>query len=198
VRTGLGIDPAAPVLLSLARQEHQKAQVDLLAAIPHLLEEFPSLVLLLAGKEGAATPHISAALDGAPVVTGHVRVLGHRTDVGDLLTAADCLVISSRIEGTAGVAIEAMAMGTPIVSTDVAGQRGVLEDERNALVVPIGDPRALSQAIARVLAEEDLRRRLSANGRSDFTSRFTLDAGADALVHVYREVAHRAAQGNRS
>jgi glycosyltransferase involved in cell wall biosynthesis len=116
-------------------------------------------------------------------------MLGHRTDVGDLLVAADALAISSLFEGTAGVALEAMALGTPIVSTDLDGLRGVLRHDDTALLVERSNPRALAEGISRVLDDTQLASRLAGRARADFDNRFTLSAAAKKLADLYRSVA---------
>jgi glycosyltransferase involved in cell wall biosynthesis len=185
VRAALGIAEDAPVLLNLGRQEYQKAQVDLVSAVSELLEAFPKLVVLIAGREGAASGALKLALEASPEVAKHVRVLGHRADVGDLLTAADVLVISSHLEGTSGVAIEAMALRTPIVSTDLKGLRGILDGERNAVLVRVGDPVSLASGIGRVLGSTELGDRLASQGFEDFNSRYTMEAAACRMRALY-------------
>lgn len=188
VRASLGIGDDGPVVLSLGRLEHQKAQVDLIAATTALQKAYPDLTVLVAGKDGAASGAIRAALDADPATSKHVRLLGHRTDVGDLLCAADALAISSHFEGTAGVALEAMALSTPIVSTDLEGLRGILINDVNALLVPRGEPPALASAIGHVLSEPDLANRLTERAKRDFDDRFTLDAAAERMARLYEEV----------
>jgi glycosyltransferase involved in cell wall biosynthesis len=112
-------------------------------------------------------------------------LLGHRSDVGDLLSAADVLAISSHFEGTAGAAVEALALRTPIVSTDLEGLHGVIEHEHNAVVVPPGDPEVLAAGIARVLDDNELADRITRRGYQDFVQRFTLDAAAKRLTTLY-------------
>ena len=194
VRRSLGIDEEAVVVLSLGRQEHQKAHVDLLAAAALLRDRFPNLVLLLAGKNGSASERITSMLDGDSQLAGVVRLLGHRTDVGDLLVAADVLAISSHFEGTAGVALEAMAVGTPIVSTRLDGLVGVLDDDRNAVLVDPASPVALAYGLGRVLGDQAQAGRIAATARQDFQSRFTLEAAALRMRDLYASVV---AQSNR-
>ena len=189
VRAALGVgDDDTPVVLNLGRLDHQKGQLVLVEATAAVLRELPTVQVLIAGKDGSAADELRARLAADPVLVPHVQLLGHRRDVGDLLCAADVLVVSSHVEGTAGVALEAMAIGTPIVSTRVAGAGGILADGRNALLVPIADPQALARGIVRVLTDPDLAARLAAQGRDDFRSRFTVDAAADRMVDLYRSV----------
>ena len=188
VRSSLGIDDSAPVLLNLGRQEHQKAQSDLIAATGLLVGRFPEIVLLIAGKEGSATSTLANALDQTPDAAKHVRLLGHRTDIGDLLCAADVLAISSHLEGTAGVALEAMALGTPVLSTRLRGLEGILEHDVNAWLVPAAQPVALADGVAELLENQSLRQRLADRGLQDFDDRFTLDAAAERMARLYEEV----------
>jgi glycosyltransferase involved in cell wall biosynthesis len=188
VRAELGVTPTQALVLALGRQEHQKAHADLVRAVPHLTELGVDAVVAIAGREGNASAVLRETIAEVRGAAEPVRVLGHRTDVDRLLAAAEVLAIPSHFEGTAGVAIEAMAAGTPIVSTDLDGLRGVLDDGRNAVLVPIADPCALAAGIARVLLDHDLAERLATTGRQDYERRFTIEAGAARMAALYRDV----------
>ena len=135
VRADLGVADAQ-VVLAVGRQEHQKRQVDLIAAVDALLDRVPRVRVLIAGRPGNATPALEHALAVHPRVAAVTTLLGHRLDVPDLLCAADVLAIPSAYEGTAGAALEAMALRCPVVCADVEGVRGILRDGVNALLVP--------------------------------------------------------------
>lgn len=187
-RAALGISGSTKVVLAVGRQEHQKAHADLVAAIPHLLPDVPELSVLIAGREGTASTALRAAVAATPAAAGVVSLLGHRHDVPDLLCAADVLVIPSLYEGTAGAALEAMALRCPVVCTDLAGVRGVLADQVNALLVPVGDPGAMAAALAQVLTDGGLAERLRSAGLADFEERFTIEHAARAMVGLYEDV----------
>jgi glycosyltransferase involved in cell wall biosynthesis len=190
VRHSLDIADDAPLVLNLGRLEYSKAQADLVSAMALLRTTLPELVSLIAGKDGAASGSVQEAIRSADM-SSRVRLLGHRSDVGDLLCAADVLVISSRFEGTAGVALEAMAVGTPIVSTDLPGLSGILEGERNCVLVRAGSPGSIAEGVRRVLSDPELAARLSREGQREFAERFTLDAAAQRLADLYRSVCER-------
>lgn len=187
-RVALGLDDDTPVLLAIGRQEHQKAHVDLIAALEVLVERVPNAQLLIAGRRGIASSTIEAMLSERADLAAHVHMLGHRSDIGDLLVAADVMVSSSLHEGAAGVVIEAMALSTPIVSTEVEGLEGVLAHEVNALLVPIRDPSAMAGAIERLLRDRALGARLAEHGRRDFEDRFTIERSADRMLELYADV----------
>lgn len=188
VRRSLGLSQGADVVLNLGRLDHQKGQTVLIDAATQLVETHPHVVVLIAGKDGSASADVRDTLADSPAAA-HVRLLGHRTDVGDLLCAADVLAISSHFEGTAGAAVEAMALETPIVSTDLTGVGGILEDGRNCVLVPVSDAAALAAGLARVLDDPSLAAHFAAAGRREFLERFTLDAAAGRLRDLYVSVA---------
>ncbi len=90
-RSALGLDAEAPVLISVGRHEHPKGYVHLLRAISALRDSIPGVVLLLAGRTGHATEELTD-VHSALALDGTVRMLGHRNDVPELLSAADVRV----------------------------------------------------------------------------------------------------------
>lgn len=189
-RERLGVDSHAEVILAVGREEYQKGHVHLVDALAELVPTRPGAIVLIAGRTGNAT----AAIDDAVRRAGlgdRVRRLGHRDDVGDLLCAADVFALPSLYEGTAGAAIEALALETPIVSTDLAGTRGVLVDGVTARLVPVGDPAALARAIASTLDDSSSRAPQVAKGREVFDDRFTLARSAQRMAALYAAVAER-------
>lgn len=188
LRRSLGIGDEQVMILNVGRQEHQKGQVDLIATVPALTERLGDVVVAIAGREGNASRTLASAIDGLSADRSRVRLLGHRSDVNALMAAADVLVITSRFEGTAGVAIEAMACGTPVVSTRLEGLVGVLEHDRNALLVPPGSMRALADAITMVVKDDDLAARLVEAGMDDYRERFTSEAAAARMAALYADL----------
>lgn len=191
VRASIGVAFDAPVVLAAGRQEFQKGHEFLIDAAATLREQVPGVQVLIAGREGAATPRLHAALARHPELADTVRLLGHRLDVPDLIAAADVVAIPSLYEGTAGVALEAMALDCPVVCSRLDGVEGVLRDGDNALLVSPGDPIALAGALQRVLTDRRVAAQLSAAGRADFEARFTVRAATEAMVAFYERVASR-------
>lgn len=190
-RDAMGFGESTEIILNLARVDHQKGQTTLIKAASILSPSRPELVVLIAGKNGSASTDVQRLLDQNLTTADRVLLLGHRTDIGNLLCAADVLVISSKHEGTAGAALEAMALLAPIVSTDVEGLHGILEHERNAILVPPDNPAALATGIARVLDDSALAARIAAQARNDFVDRFTLDVACKRLIALYESIVSR-------
>jgi len=191
VRETLGLSADNDLVLAVGRCEAAKDYPNLLRAIAMLVESRPKLILAIAGRPGGDSAEIDALLGRDSLLRSRVRLLGQRTDVGDLLNAADLFVLSSRYEGAAGALLEAMHSKTPIVATEVAGLQGILAHGRNCLAVPVARPDRLADAIDLILDNRALAARLVDGAAADFEERFTIECAADRLVDFYRAVLAR-------
>jgi teichuronic acid biosynthesis glycosyltransferase TuaC len=102
------------------------------------------------------------------------------------MIAADVVVVPSRREPLGLAAVEALASATPVVASAVGGLREVVRDGENGILVPPGDPRAVSEALVR-LSDPDLRTRLSAAGRASILAH-DLDSSTTAMAAVWRQL----------
>jgi len=193
LRTHLGVGEEERVVLSVGRLSREKAHIDLLQAFRLLCESKPdiSLKLIIVG-DGPERGRLEAAVESfgcrdCVILTGQV------SDVRTFYYAADVFALPSHSEGSPNVLLEAMAAGTPVVATEVGGVPEMVESEQSALLVPAHDPQALAEAIARVLTEEELAQRLSANASSLIGTRYTSENYVRSLTGIYREVIERRA-----
>ena len=151
-----------PVLLSVGRLAHQKDHPTLLRAFARLRQRRPAR-LMIAGK--GSPKHIDRVYQLAAElgVRGDVEVLGFLHNPLPYMARATLFVLSSRFEGFANVVLEALACGTPVVSTDCpSGPREILDDGAFGELVPVGDDGALAEAIERTLDHPPDPRRLRA------------------------------------
>ena len=129
-----------------------------------LRKEFPDLVVSIAGSgpQRAALEQLVTELDleGAIRFTGRLDV----TQVAALYAQADVALNPSRADNTPASLLEAAACGVPIVSTNVGGVPYLVEHGRTAWLVPSDAPELMADAVARVLRDEPLRRKLRENG----------------------------------
>jgi glycosyltransferase involved in cell wall biosynthesis len=183
VRDALGIGDEGPIVLAAARHEYQKGLDVLLDAISIIRRDQPDVTLLLAGRDGNRT----AALRYQATRLGlddNVRFLGKRDDVPDLMVAADVFVLPSRWEGLPGAVIEAMALETPVVATDLPGVREVLGPELlRSVIVPVGDAAALAARIVETVDRDHAA--WTASARERFLRRFTTRRIASEMVDFY-------------
>lgn len=192
VRAELGLgDEATPVILSVGRLHPQKAYPILIAAAARWRELTPAPVVVIAGS-GPSYLQLAGQISAkrAPVT-----LLGHRTDVADLLAAADLAVVSSVWEARQLFAQEAMRAGVPLVATEVGGIPDLVGDA--AVLVPAGDVDALDAAVRRLLADAELRREYA---RRAVARARLWPTEADTLTQVsavYAELAPQPARGAR-
>lgn len=190
VRAELELPLDVPVVLAVGRLEPQKGLKHLLDALPAIAANNTGLVTLIAGKDGRA----AASLMGQ-AASSHldVRFLGHRTDVANLLAAADVFCFPSEREGFGGVLIEAMAVGCPIVASSIPTSVEVLGGDSEArILTAVGDQADLSRAINKVLSSPDQGSSMANKARIRFESRYTIDRVAEAMVNFFEQAStHR-------
>jgi glycosyltransferase involved in cell wall biosynthesis len=142
---------------------------------------------MLAGRRGSVSPRLDAVLRGTGL-DGEVRFLGHRDDVPEVLAAADLFVFPSLLEGLGGALIEAMALGLPIVASDLPAVREVVEEGANALLVPPGSPGRLADAMRALIDDPERMVAFGARGREIFEERFTIERSVEQMVGLYERV----------
>lgn len=168
-------EAGGPRLLTIGSLKRQKAHDVLIRALA-ALGAYPDALLLILGEGPlrAETERLAAQLG----LDQRVWLPGFRVDPDRFLERADLFVLSSSWEGFGNVLVEAMACGTPVVSTDcMSGPREILQDGAFGHLVPPGDPQALAQGIARALAAPTDPERLKRRAGD-----FTVAAAADAYL----------------
>lgn len=182
-----GIGAQRPMALFVGRVAHEKNIDFLIRMLAALRARVPDVLLVIAG-EGPAESHIRKLVSQAGL-QDHVKFIGYMdraTTLLDCYRAADVFVFASRTETQGLVLLEAMAQGTPVVSTAVMGTVDVLQGVQGGIVVP-EDIEPFAEAAARVLRDPALRETLSAHARDD-ASRWSSKVMAERLVRLYEGV----------
>lgn len=154
----------------IGRLDPIKRIPDLLHAL-RLLQEKVHLHIFGTGLERPKIESMVRELDLSDKVTMHGAIARPQ----DALSQIDLLVLPSAAEGFGLVLIEAMAAGVPVVATDVAGIRDVVQNDKTGLLVPVGSPAELARAIDRLLRNLELRDQLVKEARKDVARRFAWD-----------------------
>jgi len=162
-------------LFCAARLSPEKGHLFSLQALKILHDRGCRLELRLAGDGPARRrlEHLSRELG----IADHVRFLGNLSEreVAEELQAADLFLLSSFVEGIPVSAMEAMAVGVPVIATNVAGTSELIEDGRTGLLVRPSDPQALADAIARMMQDHPFRLRVAQLGRQKVVDEFDVD-----------------------
>jgi glycosyltransferase involved in cell wall biosynthesis len=151
-RRALDLADDEVLLLGVGRMRPQKDWPALLRAVAAAGR--PDLRCLVAGDGDLLDSLVELSRELG--VDQQVRFLGLRDDVPDLMAAADCLVMSSRYEGTPNVVLEALALDLPVISTDVGACAELLTRPEDTIVPP-DDDAALAEALRRVVRRDPTR-----------------------------------------
>jgi glycosyltransferase involved in cell wall biosynthesis len=192
VRSDLDLDDGSFLVALVAKLGRRKGHDVLLRAAPKILSAFPTTRFLFVGGELDGTHHALyaerlRALPRALGVEGAVTFAGYRSDIAEIMAAADVVVhCSTYPDPFPGVVLQAMAVGTPVVASDLGGPREQVENGISGLLTRPGDTDALAGAICSLLGD---RARRVAMGRAS-TRRVTTVFGDDTfyahLSRVYR------------
>lgn len=196
VRAQLGLADTDLVFVNVGRQDPPKGQPLLVDAFARVHVHFPHAHLVIAGKEGGASGALSEAVARSGS-SGNIHLLGHRTDVADILSAADVFVFPSFYEGLGSALLEAMALELPIIASDAPAIQEVLDSGRAGLLVPTGDVAALAEAMVTLGTHADRRAELAASGYQRFSEDYELETVVDSTVRLYERLVGQAVVGGR-
>ncbi len=145
-------DRDRPVIVTVGRLAPQKDYSTLLRAFARVLEKRPArLVIVGKGRELPALEALASELG----IQEHVDFAGFQANPYPWMVQADVFALSSRWEGLVNVVMEALGLGTPVVSTDCpSGPREILADGRYGILVPMKDPNALADGLITILRGE--------------------------------------------
>lgn len=182
----LYLPPETPLAVYTGRLHPGKGLECLLTAWQAVAARLPLARLWLVG-DGPLRPALERQI-AAFGLHGRVVLAGSFDSVDEMLSAADLFVLPSREEGMSLALLEAMGAGLPVVTTDIPGNRALVEPERHGLLVPVGDAQALSAAILRLVDQPELGVRLGAAARQRVADEFTLARMVDAHLRLFRSL----------
>ena len=181
-RAALGIPEGVPVVGTVTRLCRQKDPATLLRAARRIVDSRPDARLVVVG-DGPMRADVEQLVDDLRL-RSHVTLLGPRADVAALLPGFDAFVLSSRWEGLPRVVVEAMAVGVPVVATDVGGIHEAVVDGESGLLAPAGDAEALAASVLRVFDEPGLAHRLR-GAAGERVDEFDIGVMTDQLDDLY-------------
>ena len=187
VRRELGLERTVPLVGVVGRLEARMGHAELFEAWPSVVAELPAARLLVIGH-GSLRSRLEARARELGV-GDRVLFVGARTDVARVLDAVDVLALPATFEGLALSAIEASALGRPVVATAIDAMPEVIREGRTGRLVPPGDPAALSRALRGVLRDPLGAQRMGRAARDFVLDRFSLDRQVASTARVYRDLA---------
>ena len=183
-RRTLGAGPHDTLLLAVARHEYPKGLDVLLRALPLVRAEVGRVRLFVAGREGHQSGELHALVEKFGIGDA-VVFLGPRSDVAELLCAADLFLLPTRREGFPGAVLEAMALEAPIIATAIPTVSEAVVNGEHAVLVPPEDPDALAAAAVAALRSPEACRERALAAFARFYDHFTIDRAADGMKRFY-------------
>jgi N-acetyl-alpha-D-glucosaminyl L-malate synthase BshA len=177
--------PSPRVVVHVSNFRPLKRVGDVIRIFARLRAELPvELRLVGDGPERPAALELARALG----VADHVRVLGERIDLPEVLRSSHLFLLPSESESFGLAALEAMACGVPVVASDVGGISEVVSDGEVGLLAPVGEIAAMTAAARRILTDEALARRFSRAARRRAEEHFRVEPAVDRYEASYRRV----------
>ena len=186
VRGELGVADHEVLVGTVANLRATKGYPDLIAAAATVVRAHPQARFASVGQ-GPLLDELEARRDAAGLGE-HLRFLGYRPDAARIVSGCDVFCLSSHHEGLPVALMEALALGVPVVATDVGGIAELVADGEQGRVVPPHRPELLAQALAELVGDPARRRELAAGARARGDA---LDAGAATAAveaHYHRLV----------
>lgn len=186
IKKEFDIPDDAPVVGMVANYSDYRGHEFFIRAVPLVLKEVPGAKFIIAGRDTTSLKLTSLAASLG--VTENIRFAGFRSDVPDLLSVMDISVNSSLSEGLAGALRESLAMGVPVVATNVGGNPELVKDGINGLLVPPADSESISMAITKLLKDKELKEKMGKAGREFVVKNLTVEAMIDQTEALYLEL----------
>ncbi len=194
IREEFRIPAGAPVIVCAARLFREKGQAETVRAVAALRSEFPGIRLLIVGSDDrlAMKESFTDELTTLAATLGaseHVIFTGQRSDVPEIMAAADLFALPSDEEPFGLVFAEAMAMKKPVVALHNGGTLEIVEHGKSGLLSAKDNVEALTANIRTLLQDPALRTRMGEYGRGQVEARFTAERMAGDVARVYASLA---------
>jgi glycosyltransferase involved in cell wall biosynthesis len=157
-RKQLGIAPDETMILWTGRFDPVKGFEEMLEGFSMLGQDRPAKLVLVG--DGPYRAEVEASIRRLGL-SKQVILAGYRKDVPALLKSADIFLLPSRTEGLSNSLLEAMAVGCPVVATDIPGTKDIVSHMRTGLLVPVRSPETIAHALRTVMEDRQLAQRLA-------------------------------------
>lgn len=167
---------------NIGRLSEQKGMEYFIQAIPGVMEKHPEVHFYIIGT-GEDEEKLKEIGKGLPI-----SFMGYRTDIQNLMSQLDLIVLSSLWEGLPLTPIEAFSMGKTVVATAVDGTPEIVKDGVNGMLVEPKSPEQIAKAVCELLSNSGKRKLLETNAKQTFVENFSFDAFAQKYVRAYEEI----------
>lgn len=189
VRNELELDPDEVLIVHVGNIRPGKGHDALVEAVSVAISNNPKLAFVSIGSEKfeGDLARLRAEVESRGL-NGHLRFLGPRSDALDFTGAADIYVNPSEVEGLPVAILEAMALGRPVVATNVGGVGTVVRSNETGYLVEAGDTDSLALRIVELAADREMRLALGNRAKALIEANFSLRDMVRSYERLYEEV----------
>ncbi|MDH3217098.1 MAG: glycosyltransferase, partial [Candidatus Krumholzibacteria bacterium] len=184
-RRSLGLERDACLITLIGELNERKGHRFVIGAAREIIDEHPHARFLFVG-DGDARVHIERLLDEGGL-RDRCLMLGFRSDVPDILTASDILVLPSRVEGFGYVLVEAMAARLPVVASNTSSIPEIVTHGETGYLHDMGDQQAIAVCLKRLLVDPGLRQSMGEAGYQVVKRKFSYAVMIDQLEQLFFE-----------
>jgi glycosyltransferase involved in cell wall biosynthesis len=185
----LGLPIGSPVITLVAVLRAQKRHEMVIGAAAEVLQVFPQARFIFVG-DGPGRDRVEQEIKNARLES-QILMTGYREDIPAILSFTDLGIISSVAEGIPQFLFQIMAMGKPVIATEVGGIPEIVTSGVTGVLIPPEDSAALAKAIIKVLGDPESARRLGEEGRRLVEREYTVEKMAEKVYRVYQQVYER-------
>ena len=176
---------------TVGRLEPVKGHDILIQAMPSIVQQFPQVMLLIAGHDpwgyGSVLQNLASRLN----TERHIRFLGFQNDIPSFLHAIDVFAFASRSEGFGQVVIEAMAAGKPVVVSRIAPLTEIVTDGETGFYAEPENPESFAEKILWLLSHREEAQTMGKRGQEIVRRRFSAEIMTSVVLAIYQEVLQR-------
>lgn len=183
IRQKFGIDRNAPLIGCIGRLIKQKGHQYLIQAAKMVMENFPEAKFLIVGK-GRLEKKLKKLVKSLSLESS-VIFTGFREDIYSIIDKLNLMVMPSIWEGFGLVLLEAMALGKPVVATNIGGIPEIIEDGKSGILVKPKDSKGLARAIIKLLQDTTLNKKMQGIAQLSVKERFPLDKMLRDIDKIY-------------
>jgi glycosyltransferase involved in cell wall biosynthesis len=185
LREKLGVKSEGPVIGAIGRLHREKGIDVLIRAFSRLASEMPGLSLLIIG-DGPEKNSLEEMAKNSGIMD-RIIFTGFLPEAEKYLPLFDLFILPSRIEAMPIALMQAMAAGKAIVATNVGAVSELVKDNESAMLVPPEDESLMSRAIAKLLRDPELSRKLGAAAKAKASSEFSLEKMIESYKKIYMD-----------
>jgi glycosyltransferase involved in cell wall biosynthesis len=176
IRVKYGIEHNQPLIGVVGRLTPRKRQIDLIKALPEILEEYPQTQVLLIGSsyEGLGKDYeekLQAEIDELGL-DNSVRITGYVEEIQQHISELDVLVLPSLQEPFGRVIVESLLLETPVIGTNDGGIPEIITDGKSGILIPPKAPKAIAEAVLTYLNNPDKAEQMAKVGRQTVKEKF--------------------------